>query len=90
MHGLTLTSSVLAKAAETSVPRVIQVVGHSIGLNRIRTTKLMQAIGIDSGMYLGGRSFLEINANGRFLAHEKTKDTKVWNARDLTKELCDH
>lgn len=55
--------SVLQKAAteqEFSIGHMIQVVGHSIG-NTIRTSNLMQSIGIDSGMYIGGRSFLQVN-----------------------------
>lgn len=39
--------SVLAKADESaqSSPRMVQIVGHSIGYNKIRTTRLMQTIG---------------------------------------------
>ena len=58
----------------------------------------MAAVGIDGGMYIGGRIFLEIGANGRFYAHERvTKVLKTsmvnipgstWIRRDLSETLC--
>ena len=83
--------------AEDIIKTMVQVVGHTISPRRmIRNTKYMEAIGVDSGMYIGGRTFLEIDKHGRFLAHEKSTSSLQsgigtgtgWNIRDLTKELC--
>lgn len=84
--------SVLKAAAEElqAPPTMfLQIVGHTIAFNRIRSTRFFQTIGVDGGMYLGGRVFLEIKENGRFYAYEKNKDKGSWNMRDLTGELCD-
>ena len=54
----------------------------------------------DTGMYLGGRAYLEITAEGRIIAHDKRRPQQIkadmiaaengaWAMRDLTRELCD-
>ena len=39
----------------------VQVVGHSVSVGRIRSTKYAEAICVDAGMYIGGRAFLIID-----------------------------
>ena len=75
------------------ISSMVQVVGHTISPRRIiRNTRYMETIGVDSGMYIGGRTFLKISKYGRFTAHEKLTTGKyrdgAWTFRDLTKELC--
>lgn len=74
---------------------MIQIVGHtasscaysddSIPEDCIRFTK--SEICVDGGMYMGSRSYLEINNQGHFLSHQK--DALSWTFRDITQELCE-
>jgi hypothetical protein len=64
----------------------------------------MQTVGVDVGVYTGGRAFLEITPDGHFYAHEKPKKSVKrsehtvrylmdtgdgWVKRDVTAEVCD-
>lgn len=85
--------SALETESESIVTSMVQVVGHTISpKKRIRNTRYMEVIGVDSGMYIGGRTFLEITKHGRFIAHEKSmiggNEDENWTVRDLTRELC--
>lgn len=78
----------------------VQVVGHSLAVGKIRSTERLSSTCVDAGMFLGGRAFLEIDYEGRFIAHEKkffdagSGDTRGllrrdgWSVRDLSQEFC--
>ena len=68
----------------------IQIVGHSIGMGKIRHTSTMNAVCVDVGIYLGGRAYLEIGGDGHLTAIESMKQnkTKQWQRTDLSKQYC--
>lgn len=75
----------------TAPPAFIQIVGHSIELNHVRATASMAAIGVDAGMFIGGRAYLEISPDGHFRAYEKDKSSSLknmWKMKDLTSLEC--
>ena len=68
-----------------------QVVGHTIHKGKIVPTRRLGAVGVDAGLYLGGRAFLEISPDARFYGWEKKPGKGVggWARRDLTAQVCD-
>lgn len=60
------------------------------GLGLIRASSSLQSVCVDAGMYAGGRGFLEITKNGRYLSHERRGDlgTTPWKTKDLSLEMC--
>lgn len=68
----------------------VQVVGHTIKMNRVRSTLNLGSICVDVGMYEGGRGYLEILPSGRFIAHSKKKNGNigVWEQLDLSSAVC--
>ena len=94
-------------AAGSSAPLTpfVHIVGHSIQQGGVvGLTKYMQTVGVDVGVYTGGRAYLEITPDGHFYAHEKPKKSVKrtehtmkylldtgdgWVKRDVTAEVCD-
>lgn len=54
----------------------VQIVGHTIHFGKIKTTRLFGSVGIDAGMYIGGRAFLEVTPDARFYAVEKQQQKR--------------
>ncbi len=88
---LSSTSSLASSTTEN----IVQVVGHSIAVNKIRMTSTMSAVCVDAGMYLGGRAFVEI-VNGRFYSIIKSTTPSSlkstggqWNRVDLSAKFCE-
>lgn len=68
---------------------VVQIVGHTLSLGRVRAARGLHSICVDVGLYLGGQGWLEIAPSGHFLAHEySTRSGEGWQVRDLTVEMC--
>jgi len=68
----------------------VQVVGHTIHKGVIVPTRRLGAVGVDAGMYLGGRAFLVITPDARFHGWEKRPGKGgSWARRDLTAQVCD-
>jgi hypothetical protein len=49
----------------------VQIVGHSIHRGKVKYSSLLGSICVDAGMYIGGRAFLEITPDARFISYEK-------------------
>ena len=85
--------SVLQQAAEAAggepvLPGVIQIVGHTPSISKVKTTYGLGGICVDVGLYLGGAGFLEQLPSGHFVAHERDKKTGNWSLRDLMSPVC--
>lgn len=76
----------------------VQVVGHTVEVNAVRSTRGLGAVCTDAGMMYGGRAFLTIE-DSRFVSYskeEKKRSTVTvstiqkpkWNRRDLTELEC--
>ena len=70
----------------SSPPGTFQIVGHSIAINKIRSTSYLYGIGIDGGMYLGGRVYLRINDLRRITSISKVSGS--WKSVDITEKEC--
>jgi hypothetical protein len=57
-------------------------------MNKIRSTHYLSSIGIDGGLYLGGRVYLKINALGRVHTFEKISGSLNWKSLDITDNEC--
>jgi hypothetical protein len=79
---------VLQKADRDSAAATdfVQVVGHSIELNRIRVTVANSAICVDAGMFLGGRAYLELIDSGAALAHRNFAGS--WRTINFSEVRC--
>lgn len=108
-YGRNLLDSNLMTTAEAwnheseTVDQFVQIVGHSVKRGKIRSVEGVLSVCVDVGIYLGGRGFLEIRSDGRFIAHEQIitkkrknhakKETnqqqhKQWNTWDIMDAYC--
>ena len=87
-----------ATKAEPSFLPFVQVVGHTVEVNEVRSTVGLGAVCTDAGMMYGGRAFLTIE-DSRFVSYskeEKKREATVstlesepkWNKHDLTEIAC--
>lgn len=75
----------------------VQIVGHTVEVNEVRSTRGLGAVCTDAGMMYGGRAFLTIE-DSRFISYSKeekkrsvtvsTLQKPKWNKRDLTELAC--
>lgn len=85
---------VLQGEADPSVPpqhAMIQVVGHTAKPGSFRYVQGLHAICIDTGMYTGTSSFLEIGYDMHFRLYkwnENLVENGGWQINDVTKQSC--
>lgn len=61
----------LSSVARTGISSFLQIVGHTVEVNEIRTVPGLSATCVDAGMMYKGRAYLEITKEGRFISHTK-------------------
>ncbi len=82
-----ICSKVCLTASFSEIKYHMSVVGHTMG-DKVRATTGLQDIGVDAGMYVGGRGFLEISAHdGHFRGYSGTSES-IWHAVDMTSQAC--
>jgi hypothetical protein len=64
----------LSAVARTGIPSFLQIVGHTVEVNEIRTLPGLSATCVDAGMMYRGRAYLEITKEGRFISHTQEMD----------------
>jgi Calcineurin-like phosphoesterase len=86
----------LVENSNTTLTPFVQIVGHTIHRGKVKHSSLLGSVCVDAGMYIGGRAFLEITPDARFISYEKSlKDatqsgpSSNWMRRDISSAVCD-
>lgn len=78
---------ILQNEATETFWQFVQVVGHTMRKNIIRSTERLRSVCVDAGLMVGGRAYLSIEPRGRFYSHSKRR--VEWIMTDLTARECD-
>ena len=88
--------SVLMKESSSTESDFIQIVGHTVKVGEIRSSRFLRSICVDAGMMVGGRAYLQLSQReGRFLSHHwRRVDSAAglgkgeWVTTDMNGEYC--
>jgi hypothetical protein len=69
-------------------PKVSQVTISTLYFSYSHLLTTYIAICVDGGMFVGGRTFLEINQGIFKTYYQNADNNEVWKTKDLTNEMC--
>ena len=78
---------ILEQEASETLWDFVQVVGHTLHRGEIRSTSRLTSTCVDAGMLVGGRAYLTVTKQGRFISSEK-QSSDEWMDSDLTAMMC--